>query len=164
MLVDEGYTVKSLNTINFSKSLRYNPFMYIRSEKDILKLVNTIIANTKGEGEKSNEDFWVKAERLYYCALIGYIWYEAPVEEQNFNTLLEFINASETREDDENFKNAVDLLFEELEQKQPEHFAVRQYTKYKLAAGKAALSKRISGGARCARLYLQDLWHLTAYD
>ena len=120
MLVDEGYTVKSLNTINFSKSMRYNPFMYIRSEKDILKLVNTIIANTKGEGEKSNEDFWVKAERLYYCALIGYIWYEAPVEEQNFNTLLEFINASETREDDENFKNAVDLLFEALEQKKPE--------------------------------------------
>ena len=164
MLVDEGYTVKSLNTINFSKSMRYNPFMYIRSEKDILKLVNTIIANTKGEGEKSNEDFWVKAERLYYCALIGYIWYEAPVEEQNFNTLLEFINASETREDDENFKNAVDLLFEELEQKKPEHFAVRQYKKYKLAAGKTAKSILISCGARLAPFDIKELRDLTAYD
>ena len=164
MLVDEGYTVKSLNTINFSKSMRYNPFMYIRSEKDILKLVNTIIANTKGEGEKSNEDFWVKAERLYYCALIGYIWYEAPVEEQNFNTLLEFINVSETREDDENFKNAVDLLFEELEQKKPEHFAVRQYKKYKLAAGKTAKSILISCGARLAPFDIKELRDLTAYD
>ena len=135
MLSDAGYKIKVLNTINFRKSMHYNPFHYIRSEKDILKLVNTIIANTKGDGEKSGEDFWVKAERLLYCALIGYIWYEAPEEEQNFSTLLEFINASEAREDDESFKNAVDELFEELEQKKPEHFAVRQYKKYKLAAG-----------------------------
>ena len=135
MLSDAGYKIKVLNTINFKKSMRYNPFHYIRSEKDILKLVNTIIANTKGDGEKSGEDFWIKAERLLYCALIGYIWYEAPEEEQNFSTLLEFINASEAREDDEAFKNAVDELFEELEQKKPEHFAVRQYKKYKLAAG-----------------------------
>ena len=135
MLSDAGYKIKVLNTINFRKSMHYNPFHYIRSEKDILKLVNTIIANTKGDGEKSGEDFWVKAERLLYCALIGYIWYEAPEEEQNFSTLLEFINASEACEDDESFKNAVDELFEELEQKKPEHFAVRQYKKYKLAAG-----------------------------
>ena len=135
MLVNGGYRIKVLNTINFKKSMHYNPFHYIRSEKDILKLVNTIIANTKGEGEKSTEDFWVKAERLLYSALIGYIWYEAPEEEQNFSTLLEFINASETREDDEEFKNAVDELFEELEAENPEHFAVRQYRKYKLAAG-----------------------------
>ena len=134
-LLKNGYKLKILNTINFKKSMRYNPFHYIRSEKDILKLVNTIIANTKGDGEKSGEDFWVKAERLLYCALIGYIWYEAPEEEQNFSTLLEFINASEAREDDEEFKNPVDELFEELEQKKPEHFAVRQYKKYKLAAG-----------------------------
>lgn len=139
MLVDGGYNVRSLNLINFSKSMRYNPFAYIRSEKDILKLVNAIIANTKGEGEKSSEDFWVKSERLLYCALIGYIWYEAPEEEQNFSTLLEFINASEAREDDENFKSAVDLLFEELEASKPEHFAVRQYKKYKLAAGNATI-------------------------
>ena len=142
MLSDAGYKIKVLNTINFKKSMRYNPFHYIRSEKDILKLVNTIIANTKGDGEKSGEDFWVKAERLLYCALIGYIWYEAPEEEQNFSTLLEFINASEAREDDEAFKNAVDELFEELEQKKPEHFAVRQYKKYKLAAG-VVCSKRL---------------------
>ena len=142
MLIDGGYTVKCLNTINFAKSMHYNPFAYLRSERDILKLVNTIIANTKGEGEKSNEDFWVKAERLYYCALIGYIWYEAPEEEQNFATLLEFINASEAREDDENFKNAVDMLFEELEAEKPDHFAVRQYKKYKLAAG-VVCSKRL---------------------
>lgn len=135
MLVRHGYKVKVLNTINFSKSMHYNPFHYIHSEKDILKLVNTIMVNTKGEGEKSSEDFWTKAERLLYCALIGYIWYEAPEEEQNFATLLEFINASETREDDETFKNAVDMLFEELEKEEPEHFAVRQYKKYKLAAG-----------------------------
>jgi len=135
MLSDAGYKIKVLNTINFKKSMRYNPFHYIRSEKDILKLVNTIIANTKGDGEKSGEDFWIKAERLLYCALIGYIWYEAPEEEQNFSTLLEFINASEAREDDESFKNAVDELFEELEKDKPEHFAVRQYKKYKLAAG-----------------------------
>ena len=142
MLSDAGYKIKVLNTINFKKSMRYNPFHYIRSEKDILKLVNTIIANTKGDGEKSGEDFWIKAERLLYCALIGYIWYEAPEEEQNFSTLLEFINASEAREDDEEFKNAVDELFEELEQKKPEHFAVRQYKKYKLAAG-VVCSKRL---------------------
>ena len=135
MMVNGGYKIKVLNTINFKKSMHYNPFQYIRNERDILKLVNTIIANTKGEGEKSGEDFWVKAERLYYCALIGYIWYEAPEEEKNFSTLLEFINASEAREDDEEFKNAVDLLFEELEAEEPNHFAVRQYKKYKLAAG-----------------------------
>ena len=135
MLSDAGYKIKVLNTINFKKSMRYNPFHYIRSEKDILKLVNTIIANTKGDGEKSGEDFWIKAERLLYCALIGYIWYEAPEEEQNFSTLLEFIKASEAREDDEEFKNPVDELFEELEKDKPEHFAVRQYKKYKLAAG-----------------------------
>lgn len=164
MLVDGGYIVKSLNTINFSKSMHYNPFAYIRSERDILKLVNTIIANTKGEGEKSNEDFWVKAERLYYCALIGYIWYEAPEEEQNFSTLLEFINASEAREDDENFKNAVDLLFEELEEKDADHFAVRQYKKYKLAAGKTAKSILISCGARLAPFDIKELRELMSYD
>lgn len=135
MLKNAGYEIKILNTINFKKSMHYNPFRYIRSEKDILKLANTIIANTKGEGEKSTEDFWIKAERLLYCALIGFIYYEAPEEEQNFATLLEFLNASEAREDDEEFKNAVDLLFEELERDKPEHFAVRQYKKYKLAAG-----------------------------
>jgi type IV secretion system protein VirD4 len=150
MLKDGGYKIKVLNTINFKKSMHYNPFQYIRSEKDILKLVNTIIANTKGEGEKSSEDFWVKAERLLYCALIGYIYYEAPEEEQNFSTLLEFINASEAREDDEEFKNAVDELFEELEAEDSEHFAVRQYKKYKLAAGKTAKSILISCGARLA--------------
>ena len=130
-----GYRIKVLNTINFKKSMKYNPFAYIRSEKDILKLVNTIIANTKGDGEKSGEDFWVKAERLFYCALIGYIWYEAPEEEKNFTTLLEMINASEAREDDEEFQSPVDLMFERLEEKDPEHFAVKQYKKYKLAAG-----------------------------
>ena len=130
-----GYKIKVLNTINFKKSMKYNPFAYLRSEKDILKLVNTIIANTKGDGEKSGEDFWVKAEKLYYTALIGYIWYEAPDEEKNFTTLLEMINASEAREDDEDFKNPVDLMFERLEEKDPEHFAVKQYKKYKLAAG-----------------------------
>ena len=139
-------------------------FHYIRSEKDILKLVNTIIANTKGDGEKSGEDFWVKAERLLYCALIGYIWYEAPEEEQNFSTLLEFINASEAREDDEEFRNPVDELFEELEQKKPEHFAVRQYKKYKLAAGKTAKSILISCGARLAPFDIQELRDLTMYD
>ena len=141
MLSDAGYKIKVLNTINFKKSMHYNPFHYIRSEKDILKLVNTIIANTKGDGEKSGEDFWVKAERLLYCALIGYIYYEAPEEEQNFSTLLEFINASEAREDDEEFKNPVDELFEDLEKAKPEHFAVRQYKKYKLAAGGARLKE-----------------------
>lgn len=164
MLSDAGYKIKVLNTINFKKSMRYNPFHYIRSEKDILKLVNTIIANTKGDGEKSGEDFWVKAERLLYCALIGYIWYEAPEEEQNFSTLLEFINASEAREDDEEFKNPVDELFEELEQKKPEHFAVRQYKKYKLAAGKTAKSILISCGARLAPFDIAELRDLMAYD
>ena len=144
MLVRHGYRIKVFNTINFTKSMHYNPFHYIRSEKDILKLVNTIIANTKGEGEKATEDFWVKAERLLYTALIGYIWYEAPEEEQNFSTLLEFINASETREDDEEFKNAVDELFEELEAENPEHFAVRQYRKYKLAAGVISLKRLLN--------------------
>ncbi len=129
-----------LNTINFAKSMHYNPLAYIRSEKDILKLVNTIIANTKGEGNQSGEDFWVKAERLYYCALIGYIWYEAPEEEQNLNTLIEMINASEAREDDENFENPIDVLFKELEERNPDHFAVRQYLKYNLAAGYACNS------------------------
>lgn len=164
MLVDNGYKVKVLNTINFKKSMHYNPFHYIRSEKDILKLVNTIIANTKGEGEKSSEDFWVKAERLLYTALIGYIWYEAPEEEQNFATLLEFINASETREEDEEFKNAVDELFDELEAEHPEHFAVRQYRKYKLAAGKTAKSILISCGARLAPFDIQELRDIMAYD
>ena len=134
-VIYEPYKIKVLNTINFKKSMHYNPFVYIRSEKDILKLVTTIIANTKGEGQQSGEDFWVKAEKLYYCALIGYIWYEGREEEKNFNTLLEMINVSEAREDDENFKNPVDLMFDELEQKDPNHFAVRQYKKYKLAAG-----------------------------
>ena len=164
MLVNGGYRIKVLNTINFKKSMHYNPFHYIRSEKDILKLVNTIIANTKGEGEKSTEDFWVKAERLLYSALIGYIWYEAPEEEQNFSTLLEFINASETREDDEEFKNAVDELFEELEAENPEHFAVRQYRKYKLAAGKTAKSILISCGARLAPFDIQELREIMSYD
>lgn len=164
MLVNGGYRIKVLNTINFRKSMHYNPFHYIRSEKDILKLVNTIIANTKGEGEKSTEDFWIKAERLLYSALIGYIWYEAPEEEQNFSTLLEFINASETREDDEEFKNAVDELFEELEAENPEHFAVRQYRKYKLAAGKTAKSILISCGARLAPFDIQELREIMSYD
>ncbi len=135
MLQRYKYRIKVLNTINFKKSMKYNPFAYLRSEKDILKLVNTIIANTKGDGEKSGEDFWVKAEKLYYTALIGYIWYEAPEDEKNFTTLLEMINASEAREDDEDFQNPVDLMFERLEEKDPEHFAVKQYQKYKLAAG-----------------------------
>ena len=163
-VVYEPYRIKVLNTINFKKSMHYNPFRYIRSEKDILKLVNTIIANTKGEGEKSAEDFWVKSERLLYCALIGYIYYEAPEEEQNFSTLLEFINASETREDDEEFKNAVDELFEELEQEKPEHFAVRQYKKFKLAAGKTSKSILISCGARLAPFDIAELRELTSYD
>ena len=142
MLQRYKYRIKVLNTINFKKSMKYNPFAYLRSEKDILKLVNTIIANTKGDGEKSGEDFWVKAEKLYYTALIGYIWYEAPEDEKNFTTLLEMINASEAREDDEDFQNPVDLMFERLEEKDPEHFAVKQYKKYKLAAGDAAVFKR----------------------
>ena len=135
MLEKGGYVIKSLNTINFRKSMHYNPFAYIRSEKDILKLVNTIILNTKGDGDKSGEDFWVKAEKLYYTALIGYIWYEAPEQEKNFTTLLEMINASEAREDDESFKNPVDVMFDELEAREPDHFALKQYRKYKLAAG-----------------------------
>src|SRR5574344_310738 len=145
-----GYKIKVLNTINFKKSMKYNPFAYLRSEKDILKLVNTIIANTKGDGEKSGEDFWVKSERLFYCALIGYIWYEAPENEKNFTTLLEMINASEAREDDPEFQSPVDLMFERLEQKDPEHFAVRQYKKFLLSAGKTRSSIVISCGARLA--------------
>lgn len=164
MLVKAGYQLKVLNTINFAKSMHYNPFHYIRTEKDILKLVNTIIANTKGDGEKSSEDFWVKAERLLYCALIGFIYYEAPEEEQNFSTLLEFLNASEAREDDEEFQNAVDLMFEDLEAEDPEHFAVRQYKKYKLAAGKTAKSILISCGARLAPFDIAELREIMSYD
>ena len=159
-----GYRIKVLNTINFKKSMKYNPFAYLRSEKDILKLVNTIIANTKGDGEKSGEDFWVKAEKLYYTALIGYIWYEAPDEEKNFTTLLEMINASEAREDDEDFQNPVDLMFERLEEKYPEHFAVKQYKKYKLAAGKTAKSILISCGARLAPFDIKELRELMETD
>lgn len=144
MLKRGKYKIKVLNTINFAKSMHYNPFAYIRSEKDILKLVNTIIVNTKGEGQQSGEDFWVKAEKLYYTALIAYIWYEAPEEEQNFAMLIDMIDASEAREDDENFKNAVDLLFEELEADKPNHFAVRQYKKYKLAAGVISLKRLLN--------------------
>ena len=164
MLRKGGYKIKVLNTINFKKSMHYNPLMYIRSEKDILKLVNTIITNTKGEADKSGEDFWVKAEKLLYQAYIGYIWYEAPDEEKNFTTLLEMINASEAREDDENFKNAVDLMFEELEQREPEHFAVKQYRKYKLAAGKTAKSILISCGARLAPFDIAELREIMSYD
>ena len=163
-VIYEPYKIKVLNTINFKKSMHYNPFAYIRSEKDILKLVTTIIANTKGEGQQSGEDFWVKAEKLYYCALIGYIWYEGREEEKNFNTLLEMINVSEAREDDENFKNPVDLMFDELEQKDPNHFAVRQYKKYKLAAGKTAKSILISCGARLAPFDIAELRELMSYD
>ena len=164
MLQRYKYRIKVLNTINFKKSMKYNPFAYLRSEKDILKLVNTIIANTKGDGEKSGEDFWVKAEKLYYTALIGYIWYEAPEDEKNFTTLLEMINASEAREDDEDFQNPVDLMFERLEEKDPEHFAVKQYKKYKLAAGKTAKSILVSCGARLAPFDIKELRDLTAYD
>ena len=164
MLKKGKYKIKVLNTINFAKSMHYNPFAYIRSEKDILKLVNTIIVNTKGEGQQSGEDFWVKAEKLYYTALIAYIWYEAPEEEQNFAMLIDMIDASEAREDDENFKNAVDLLFEELEADKPNHFAVRQYKKYKLAAGKTAKSILISCGARLAPFDIKELRDLTSYD
>lgn len=164
MLERNGYEIKILNTINFKKSMRYNPFAYLKSEKDILKLVQTIIANTKGEGEKSTEDFWVKAEKLYYTALIGYIWYEAPKEEQNFTTLLAMIDASEVREEDENFKNAVDYMFEALEKEKPNHFAVKQYKKYKLAAGKTAKSILISCGARLAPFDIQELRDLMKED
>ena len=164
MLEDNGYEIKILNTINFKKSMRYNPFAYLRSEKDILKLVQTIIANTKGEGEKAGEDFWVKAEKLYYTALIGYIFYEAPREEKNFATLLDMIDASEVREDDETYMNPIDRLFEALEKKEPTHFAVKQYRKYKLAAGKTAKSILISCGARLAPFDIQELRDLMSED
>ena len=164
MLEDNGYEIKILNTINFKKSMKYNPFAYIRSEKDILKLVQTIIANTKGEGEKAGEDFWVKAEKLYYTALIGYIFYEAPKEEKNFATLLDMIDASEVREDDETYMNPIDRLFEALEKKEPTHFAVKQYKKYKLAAGKTAKSILISCGARLAPFDIQELRDLMKED
>ncbi|HGS2681284.1 TPA: VirD4-like conjugal transfer protein, CD1115 family [Streptococcus pneumoniae] len=164
MLEDNGYEIKILNTINFKKSMKYNPFAYIRSEKDILKLVQTIIANTKGEGEKAGEDFWVKAEKLYYTALIGYIWYEAPREEKNFATLLDMIDASEVREDDETYMNPIDRLFEALEKKEPTHFAVKQYKKYKLAAGKTAKSILISCGARLAPFDIRELRELMSED
>lgn len=163
MLLRNGYRIKILNTINFKKSMHYNPFAYLRSEKDILKLVTTLIANTKGEG-KTGDDFWVKAETLLYTALIGYIYFEAPENEQNFSTLIEFINASEVREDDEDFKNPVDLMFDALEKKDPQHFALRQYKKYKLAAGKTAKSILISCGARLAPFDIKELRELTAYD
>ena len=162
-VVYEPYRIKVLNTINFKKSMHYNPFAYLHSEKDILKLVTTLIANTKGEG-KAGDDFWVKAETLLYCALIGYIHYEAPVEEQNFATLIEFINAMEVREDDEEFKNPVDLMFDALEAEKPNHFAVRQYKKYKLAAGKTAKSILISCGARLAVFDIAELREVTSYD
>ena len=164
MLENNGYEIKILNTINFKKSMKYNPFAYIRSEKDILKLVQTIIANTKGEGEKAGEDFWVKAEKLYYTALIGYIFYEAPREEKNFATLLDMIDASEVREDDETYMNPIDRLFEALERKEPTHFAVKQYKKYKLAAGKTAKSILISCGARLAPFDIQELRDLMSED
>ena len=164
MLEDNGYEIKILNTINFKKSMKYNPFAYLRSEKDILKLVQTIIANTKGEGEKAGEDFWVKAEKLYYTALIGYIFYEAPREEKNFATLLDMIDASEVREDDEAYMNPIDRLFEALEKKEPTHFAVKQYKKYKLAAGKTAKSILISCGARLAPFDIQELRDLMKED
>ena len=162
-VIYEPYQIKVLNTINFKKSMHYNPFAYIHSEKDILKLVTTLIANTKGEG-KTGDDFWVKAETLLYCALIGYIHYEAPAEEQNFSTLIEMINSMEVREDDEEFKNAVDLMFDELKEREPNHFAVRQYAKYKLAAGKTAKSILVSCGARLAVFDIAELREVTAYD
>ncbi len=158
------YRIAALNTINFSKSMHYNPFVYIHSEKDILKLVNTLIVNTKGDGEKSGEDFWVKAERLLYSALIGYIWYEAPEEEMNFITLLELINASEAREDDSEYQSPVDLLFADLEEREPEHFAVKQYKKFLLSAGKTRSSILISCGARLAPFDIKELRDLMAYD
>ena len=163
-VIYEPYRIKVLNTINFKKSMKYNPFAYIRSEKDILKLVNVIIANTKGDGEKSSEDFWVKAERLLYCALIGYIWYEAGPEEKNFLTLLELINASEAREDDEEFQSPVDLLFAKLEKEHPDHFAVKQYRKFKLAAGKTLKSILISCGARLAPFDIAELREIMSDD
>ena len=163
-VVHEPYVIKVLNTINFSKSLHYNPFAYIRSEKDILKLVTTIIVNTKGEGEKASEDFWVKAEQLLYTALIAFIWYEGKEEEKNLNTLLDLLNESETREEDETYQNPVDMLFEELEAKEPQHFAVRQYKKYKMAAGKTAKSILISCGARLAPFDIAELREIMSYD
>ena len=159
-----GYRIKVLNTINFSKSMRYNPFAYLHSEKDILKLVNTIIANTKGDGEKSAEDFWVKSERLFYTALIGYIWYEAPENEKNFTTLLEMINASEAREDDAEFQSPVDEMFARLAEKEPEHFAVRQYQKFLLSAGKTRSSILISCGARLAPFDIREVRELMETD
>lgn len=163
-VVYEPYVIKVLNTINFSKSLHYNPFAYIRSEKDILKLVTTIIANTKGEGEKSSEDFWVKAEKLLYTALIAFIWYEGDEEEKNLNTLLDLLNESETREEDETYQNPVDMMFQELEERNPQHFAVRQYKKYKMAAGKTAKSILISCGARLAPFDIAELREIMSYD
>ena len=163
-VVHEPYVIKVLNTINFSKSLHYNPFAYIRSEKDILKLVTTIIANTKGEGEKSSEDFWVKAEKLLYTALIAFIWYEGDEEEKNLNTLLDLLNESETREEDETYQNPVDMMFQELEERDPQHFAVRQYKKYKMAAGKTAKSILISVGVRLAAFNLKQIANLTCTD
>lgn len=163
-VVHEPYVIKVLNTINFSKSLHYNPFAYIRSEKDILKLVTTIIVNTKGEGEKSSEDFWVKAEKLLYTALIAFIWYEGDEEEKNLNTLLDLLNESETREEDETYQNPVDMMFQELEERDPQHFAVRQYKKYKMAAGKTAKSILISCGARLAPFDIAELREIMSYD
>ena len=163
-VIYEPYRIKVLNTINFSKSMKYNPLAYVRSEKDILKLVNVIIANTKGDGEKSSEDFWVKAERLLYCALIGYIWYEAEPEERNFITLLDLLNACEAREDDETYKSPVDILFDELAQAQPEHFAVKQYVKFKMAAGKTLKSILVSCGARLAPFDIKELRDIMTED
>ena len=163
-IIYEPYRIKVLNTINFSKSMKYNPLAYVRSEKDILKLVNVIIANTKGDGEKSSEDFWVKAERLLYCALIGYIWYEAEPEERNFITLLDLLNACEAREDDETYKSPVDILFDDLAKKQPEHFAVKQYVKFKMAAGKTLKSILVSCGARLAPFDIKELWDIMTED
>ena len=163
-VIYEPYRIKVLNTINFSKSMKYNPLAYVRSEKDILKLVNVIIANTKGDGEKSSEDFWVKAERLLYCALIGYIWYEAEPEERNFITLLDLLNACEAREDDETYKSPVDILFDDLAKKQPEHFAVKQYVKFKMAAGKTLKSILVSCGARLAPFDIKELRDIMTED
>ena len=163
-VIYEPYRIKVLNTINFSKSMKYNPLAYVRSEKDILKLVNVIIANTKGDGEKSSEDFWVKAERLLYCALIGYIWYEAEPEERNFITLLDLLNACEAREDDETYKSPVDILFDNLAKKQPDHFAVKQYVKFKMAAGKTLKSILVSCGARLAPFDIKELRDIMTED
>ncbi len=164
MLQRGGYEIKILNTIDFKQSMRYNPFKYIYCENDILKLVNCIMENTKGEDSKGGEDFWSKAEALYYQALISYIWYEAPEEEMNMTTLLDMLNASEVREEDENYKNAVDLMFEQLERREPDHFAVRQYRKYKLAAGKTAKSILISCAARLAPFDIKEVRELMEGD